>query len=470
MHAVIAPPSPAAPDHAAIAADCVVRRRIAEYLGGNEDADPTCLFIGRFDPVNPSRFERRPITELQDLIRQGCEVARSLGDRTSVIVHLDVEYVNFDDPSAAYTDPNRAFSLQEPVVAAIENRLLDLGIRYLHLVTGQGHHFAWRVLKGSPTARALARMGICTTPDLDTPPDPVFAHLSLLMEFLAHRIKADAAHSAKVPVEITARHVGKGTSGRREMVSVDISEYGDPLRSRMIRIPYTLYRKPWISGMMRREGLEASIPEFYTLPQHEMGIRELISLRHHTPTVLRMARRAGTAIPVSEQGTARLLEQYRRSGLCKFHRRFYARGHGRESPRTLALRAECLRRLPPCARHGIDHPNDILLKPSGMQLLTRCLLAMEMHPRHIAGWITDRFRDPSQNWGVQWENYDQAARADFYVRLFAGEIDQGLESGIDFNCVSEQEKGFCHNPRQCSLTPFHAVLYPSPSPQPAPAP
>ena len=68
MHAVIAPPFPAAPDHAAIAADCVVRRRIAEYLGGNEDADPTCLFIGRFDPVNPSRFERRPITELQDLI------------------------------------------------------------------------------------------------------------------------------------------------------------------------------------------------------------------------------------------------------------------------------------------------------------------------------------------------------------------------------------------------------------------
>jgi hypothetical protein len=50
-------------------------------------------------------------------------------------------------------------------------------------------------------------------------------------------------------------------------------------------------------------------------------------------------------------------------------------------------------------------------------------------------------------------------RADFYVRLFAGEIDQRLELGVDFNCVSQQEKGFCWNPYRCSLAPIHRRLY-----------
>ncbi|MGA0845241.1 MAG: hypothetical protein ACO3RV_01765 [Luteolibacter sp.] len=61
------------------------------------------------------------------------------------MIHLDLEYVNFDDPAEAYLDAPRIFRLQEPLVAVIEARLLELGIRYLHLVTGQGHHFVWRL-------------------------------------------------------------------------------------------------------------------------------------------------------------------------------------------------------------------------------------------------------------------------------------------------------------------------------------
>jgi hypothetical protein len=55
------------------------------------------------------------------------------------------------------------------------------------------------------------------------------------------------------------------------------------------------------------------------------------------------------------------------------------------------------------------------------------------------------------------------------VRLFAGQIATGLDEGIDFNCVSEQEKQFCWNPCGCSLDPFRArlrerfIFNPSPS-------
>jgi hypothetical protein len=58
----------------------------------------------------------------------------------------------------------------------------------------------------------------------------------------------------------------------REMLSIDLSEYGDPLHSRMIRIPYTVYRKPWLSGLIGRMGIEDRVNEFFTLPLHEMGL------------------------------------------------------------------------------------------------------------------------------------------------------------------------------------------------------
>jgi hypothetical protein len=438
----------------------VIRQRILEYLGGAHHGI-SCRFLGRLDPFNPSRFERHPVGELDHLIHDGCELARSLGDRTFLILHLDIEYVNFDDPAAAYTHPERAFLLQEPLVKVIEERLLTLGIRYLHVVTGQGHHFVWKIRKGSAVARTIARLGICNTPDLEAAPDPLFAHAALLMEHLAHLLKPAAAAACEVPVEITALHVGPGLSGAREMLSIDISEYGDPLPSRMIRIPFTVYRKPWASGLIRRLGIASRVPEFFTLPLHEMDVLELIRRRHDPATILELAQRAPVRIPVEEKGTARLLESYQQSALAAFHRRFHGRGHPYPSRRWQAATAAAIRKLPPCARHVLAFPNDLLLKPSGMQLVTRCLIAQGWHPRHVSALIAARFLDPAFHWGSHWDDYDPVMRAEFYVRLFAGEISCGIERGIDFNCVSQQEKSFCWSPRDCNLAPLHARLYPA---------
>ena len=439
-----------------------VRQRIVEYLGGTCVDDATCLFLGRLDSLNPSRFERHSPGRLHSLLDESCELARSLEDRVSMLIHLDIEYVNFDDPAAAYLDPERIFRLQEPLVEVIEARLLALGIHYLHVVTGQGHHFVWKIRKCSPVAKAISRLGICTTPDLESVPDPLFPHVALLMEHLAQLIKPEAAAVCEIPVEITAQHVGPGRSGMREMLSIDISEYGDPLRSRMIRIPYTVYRKPWISGLIERMGIGEQVPEFFTLPLHEMNIRELIERRHDPGTIIALAQRAGVGIPLEETGTRNLLESYQNSGLIHFHRKFYARGFGFPSPGKMASVARTIERLPPCARHVLVFPNDLLLKPSGIQLITRSLLAEGWHPRHIADFVASIFQDPAYEWGSQWDNYDPVMRAEFYVRLFAGEIDQGIERGVDFNCCSQQEKQFCWDPDNCSLDPIHARLYRSP--------
>jgi hypothetical protein len=429
-----------------------VRQRIVEYLGGPRLEDATCLFLARLDPLDPSLFERHPTADLHSLLDESSELARSLEDSSSMLIHLDIEYVNFDDPAAAYLDPQRVFRLQEPLVRVIESRLLSFGIRYLHVVTGQGHHFVWKIRKRSPVARAITDLGILA------PPDPLFAHVALLMEHLAHLLKPEAAETSEVPVEITALHVGPGRSGAREMISIDISEYGDPLPSRMIRIPYTVYRKPWISGLIDRLGIGPQVPGFFTLPLHEMTVRELIDRRHLPETIIDLAHRAGVEIPLAEKGTRDLLESYRASGLIAFHRGFHAAPV--LSPACLeAASTEVFPRLPPCARHVLTFPNDLLLKPSGIQLVTRCLLAEGWHARNIAARIADIFQDPAHDWGPRWHHYDPALRAAFYVRLFAGQIDQGIERGVDFNCVSQQEKQFCWDPENCSLEPCFSRIY-----------
>ena len=52
--------------------------------------------------------------------------------------------------------------------------------------------------------------------------------------------------------------------------------------------------------------------------------------------------------------------------------------------------------------------------------MTEALLAKGWHPRHIAGLIRSKF-ERDYGWGERWVDYSPAMRADFYVRIFAGQ-------------------------------------------------
>jgi hypothetical protein len=441
---------PASPDPApeVCATDPDIRRRILEYLGGSTPEEATCLYLSHCDSGNANLPARHPPARLDSLLNGGQGIARSLADLQSVLIHLDIEYVDFDDPAAAFVDPARAFALQQPVVEAIEELLLGWGIRPLHLVTGQGHHFVWRIDKRSPVAEEIGNLGIWTTPELVKPSEPVFPHLALVMEYFAHCIKREGA--------------GLGRDGRREMISIDVSEYGDPLDARMIRIPYTRYRKPWVSGLIDRLGLHDRVPEIVTLPLYEMDICQLLEMRRDPEAIATLARRAGVAIPAEEAGSRALLNDYLNSPLKQFHQGFYTvEPHPPEEwPETYGCLS--LESLPGCVRQILAFPNDLLLKPAGMQLVTRALLADGWEPRHIAGLIRSKFEDSVHDWGQLWSGYNPSLRAEFYVRLFAGEIVTGLDSGVDFNCTSQQEKGHCWPlPDGCSLGVHYHRLFPS---------
>ncbi|MDZ4403590.1 hypothetical protein [Prosthecobacter sp.] len=447
--------------------DGAVRQRLIEFLGGDSLDHATAVYLTHSDGFTFDRRELRPPAELDWFLERDLDIARSLADSQSCLLHLDVEYVNFDSPAEAFVDPWRCFDLQEPVVRVIESLLLEWGIRPLHLITGQGHHFVWRVSRESAVAarlrslspapeltrRCMERLPPILTGHIGAGDQDLFASVALLIEFVAHSIKEKAASQCILPVEITAVHVGPCVTARREMISIDISEYGDPLHARMIRMPFTNYRKPWVTGLVSHFHLEEEIPAMVSIPLHEMDFRQALKARQVDEDVLDLARRACVRIPLQEAGTERLLDHYLASRLRRFHEFYYSTQHDPQERWPETYDHTPLDVLPHCVRHLLEWPNDLLLKPAGMQLVTRCMLAQGWHPRHIAGLIRSKFENPAHAWGIRWDDYEAGTRADFYTRLFAGLHFTGLDRLVDFNCTSTQEKGFCHPPAEgfCEL-------------------
>jgi hypothetical protein len=317
-------------------AEPAVRQRVVEFLGGASLDSATAQFIAG-DDARASLRHPEPVSRLSDFFEARMEVSRSLWDRAALLVHLDVEYVNFDDPAEACRNPGRSFELQRPAVETTISLLRGYGIEPLHVLSGRGHHFVWSVAKGSRAFEKLAalRRGPASIWRINAVPHPphgegvppdmgaAFAGLGLLMEFLAHRIQKLAASSSAVPIELTAVEVGPRFRDR-EMVSLDISEYGDPLHTRTLRVPFSLYHKPAQLGWMRGDGDQPHAAPLCFLPLGRISVAKALEIRRDAERVAELAAQVSTAIPEQAAGTERLVDDYLGSPLAQFHDWFYS--------------------------------------------------------------------------------------------------------------------------------------------------
>jgi hypothetical protein len=363
--------------------------------------------------------------------------------------------VNFDFPGEPYIDPDRAFYLQGPVVDAIKDFLFSQGIRPLHLLSGRGHHFVWQIRRDSECFLKLADLGrvpktlsrAYATPQ---PPagevvDPslgrAFAGLGMVIEYVAQQVLAIAGPRSEIPVQMMAVEVGNGQLGR-EIVSFDISEYGDPLAARHIRIPFSAYLKAQRMKEYVGEQVVAGMPPLFEIPLVEMQEAQAAQVMRRPEQVAKLARHADARIPDQTSAMERLVAEYLRSPLADFHNWFYSQEpHGPDAwPST--YHQTPLDSLPACVQTVLQRPNDVLLKPAAVQHLVRVFSALGWHPRHIAGLIWSAY-EKDDHWGQRWSEMDPCWRADFYTRVFAGLIFTGADRLVDFNCVSHQEKGYC---------------------------
>lgn len=448
-----------------------VRERILEFLGRSFANGATAVYVcGTDGTSDPCAVDPMSVGRLDELLRQGVEIGRSLWDRKYLIADLDIDYENFNSASEAYINPDRTFRILQPVLDATINMLQAAGIKPLHLTGGRGHHFVWAISRTSPAFDYLARLGTVAptlmemyakcADDFGEVVSPslarAFTGLGMLLEFVAHRTLQMASSSCPVPVELTSVEVGP-INDRREIVSLDISEYGDPLHLRHIRVPFSVYLKPnrlvWCLG---EEGVRRLLPIF-EIPAQETSINEALRARTDPESALKIAVQSDCSIPDASEATLSLLHEYVKSDLADFHRRFYS-DESVKGPTETSSTSQSLDMIPLCTRWVLEHPNDWLLKPGGVQHVTRTLMALGWRPREIAELVRTRYQEDF-DWKDRWHRYDAASRALFYVRLFSGLIETGDDQLIDFNCVSHQEKGFCTVPN-CTgnLVPYQQLL------------
>jgi hypothetical protein len=93
-------------------------------------------------------------------------------------------------------------------------------------------------------------------------------------------------------------------------------------------------------------------------------------------------------------------------------------------------------------RQPLERPNPALLVPAALRVIALVLWSRGWHPRAVADLIRSRY-EADHGWGDLWRRYAAAARADFYVRLFAGAVASGIDDGSDFLCAAHQARGAC---------------------------
>lgn len=432
-----------------------VRARMWEFLGGGIDRSASAAFITADDRSPDVGYQPRPVDHLNDCLNAGLDVGRSLWDRRFLLAHLDVEYVSFDDPAEGWVHPIRTFDVQRPVIQCLQETLLGFGIGPLHVLSGRGHHLIWGIRQDSRAFEVLSRLGRVPEPlaacyRQPRPPhneivEPslasAFSGLGFVLEHVAHECLEQCAPVSPVPIQLTAVDPGRGLHGR-EAISIDLSEYGDPLYTRGVRMPFSGYLKPLQQRGLLNGGSLDSLPPLFMIPLHEMDEREGLLTMRDPCAVQELARRGSVRIPDYSSESERLIENYTGSNLASIHDWFYEQEQEPPERWPDTYDNTPLDGLPPCAREILEQPNDRLLKPAGIQHIVRVLVAKRWHPRQIAGLIRSKY-ERDFGWGDLWYRYNACSRADFYVRLFAGLIAAGCDGLVDFNCRSIREKSFC---------------------------
>ncbi|HEX6323696.1 MAG TPA: hypothetical protein VFZ36_08220 [Vicinamibacterales bacterium] len=432
-----------------------VRARLDEYCGVAPGSGTTAAYVASLDPSlrgPEARWETAQLGApdvLDDMLERGGDVARSLWDRDALLFHLDLDYQNTDAPGEPFAWPAEAFFRLEPAYRAVRREMLRFGLPLFVLMTGRGYHFTGRVRLDHPLVSSLAALvpgvprwhaGVASRRppgvDADLSPAQARAHAGLgcLVEYFAHRVMRRVGLASPAPVVVNGTVVGTGLTGRAA-ASLDFSHLGDPLDARLIRMAYSAYQLHRMRPDQMGERIASEVPPLAAVPRPR-GVEEAL-LSRTLPAARQLAAQAPAAIPEVSDGLQRLFEEYTGSRLAAFHRDYVAACAADEAAPAAAMPP-----LPPCVSWPLDEPNDRLLQPAFIQQLTRALIAHGWAPAAIARRVHERYAADA-GWGDHWARRDRWTRATFDVGVFAALIHAGLDEGVDFNCVSAQEKGLC---------------------------
>lgn len=384
------------------------------------------------------------------------DIHRSVWDRENFVGVLDVEYFSKAFPGEPYLAPARIFTLLEPVYQCISDIMAGYGIPLFANATGQGYNFGIFVGKESPVFNDIVEIGyVERTLEYDySHPSPkrgrpvpeedgrAFDVMGKICEFLCHRIVTESPDlGLSVPVVIGDIVCG---NERREAISLDLSLYVNPLHTRSIRSPFSVYSKHLLKTGIIGEVVAKSVGYLFCIPRStkdmELSLSKVLNIRKNMDDAMKLAEVTNSYVPDQSEGFSRLLDDYKKSALYAFHQDYDAAGQDDSADWPCGYDRFDLSSIPPCAAQPLIYPNPLLLQPTAILHLVRVLMADGWHPKHIAGLSCSKYgRD--YGWEVNFTRYDALRWANVWVRIYAGMILCGADGLSDLNCVSQQEKG-----------------------------
>jgi hypothetical protein len=284
----------------------------AVYISSNDLAN---------DWAQDCRTDPLQIRERDRCLDEKKEMDRSLWDRANLLVDLDIEYVNFDPLREAYVEFDQALARQRLLVDTLLELLARSGISSLPVLSGRGPHFIWRIEQSSEVFRQLAKLGR-VSPTLQSKYDEPLpcgsgtispsvakanAGLGLVLEYLAHEIVRRASPVSQIPVTLTAAET-ISKRGLRECVSLDLSEYGDPLHPRAVRVPFRAYYKPRQEEYLIGREIARKIPPLNLLPMNHHKTNRIIRMMRDADQARELARKTRSGIPEQSAETLELIE------------------------------------------------------------------------------------------------------------------------------------------------------------------
>ncbi|HUF49116.1 MAG TPA: hypothetical protein VMM93_14965 [Vicinamibacterales bacterium] len=436
--------------------DPAVRARILEFCGAGPDSPATAAYVAVFDPKAhpfPTWDEADRVTADAIPWSVGHDLSCSLWDTTRLLFFIEIDHQNVDHPDEPFRHPADVLVALEPTYHAVRAALASVGLPARAFVSGRGYHFLGALQLDDPVVDALARLvpgtpgwwagwesrrpaGVTAT--LEERHARAADGLGLLIEYLAHLSLREARRASPTPVVFNGTTVGSGLNGRAA-ISIDFSHVGDPLDVRHVRTAFSTYQWHRLRPDIFGEAVRDLVAPMAIVPRAADGLVSLLAGGRTLEAAAAVAPTTTGALPDVAAGVGRLLARYTRSPLARFHERYLA---ALAAPDEAGLEAGGPARLPACAARPLEAPDDLLLQPAVIQHVTRVLYAQGWHAAAIARLIARRY-EADHEWGDRWTRLDAPTRAAFDVRVFAGMIETGLDTLVDFNCVSTQEKDLC---------------------------
>jgi hypothetical protein len=150
------------------------------------------------------------------------------------------------------------------------------------------------------------------------------------------------------------------------MISLDISEYGDPLYMRIVRAPFSRYLKP----IQQRSSIGAEtvehLPWIFEIPSVGDLSRNLATMRDIN-RVIALASETSVRIPDQSAASTDLIKRYQSSFLTRFHEFFCSRQLPTQSKLPAYGDQTLYAHLPPCIRWQTSQKKVIKLAPPAIR-------------------------------------------------------------------------------------------------------